>query len=365
LTVRSIGRGVQPIIELARVVWPASRKLEPFVLLNGDGFEDRLLQNVQAQLRARVQNSFPRVDMRMVIPYAAMNAARLDPSTIEPIHVSTDRQVSNRVVVPKPSEALMAANRISGKNVTGTGQEFLWRGRLYRFRSWSWQPHQALEIMHQPDFAPMAAWHQIEDLSQETYLVVERMHRLGESVFWAVDGNGERHRWLSGFDQLENPAMYFLAQLPDKGGVRYITHAIRLLAPPIVHKARKEGRRVFRQGDIFAVETDMTSDDLRDHRAYYRAELFGTGNGGLSPFASTDAGYRLRQKLMIYGTGHTATEVIPTPRGTFVRGTMFHDPILENIRANRPPEHRQVEMDSNAWFLAVRNTVPRLSDNNS
>jgi hypothetical protein len=132
-----------------------------------------------------------------------------------------------------------------------------------------------------------------------------------------------------------------------------------------VHRARRDGRRVFRQGDIFAVETDLTDDDMLNagHQIVDRGVLMdGTQ---VRPFASTDRGYRLRKRLMIYGTGHTARQVCVTPRGTFVKGMLHHDPILENIRANRPPEHSAVDLGEEMWFLAVRNTVPRQTSSDS
>ena len=72
-----------------------------------------------------------------------------------------------------------------------------------------------------------------------------------------------RGLYLSSFDTEENPPLYFLAELPRKGPrPRTIPEALDALAPPAVHAARARGRRVYRQGDIFYIETDATSAEL-------------------------------------------------------------------------------------------------------
>jgi hypothetical protein len=76
-------------------------------------------------------------------------------------------------------------------------------------------------------------------------------------VFSAEGWDGRRHRFISAFDQLEPDPLYYLAQLPDKGEVKSYQDAIDILAPPMVHHARKNGKRVERQGDVFAIETDL------------------------------------------------------------------------------------------------------------
>ena len=68
---------------------------------------------------------------------------------------------------------------------------------------------------------------------------------------------------------------------------------------------------------------------------------------------------RVRRALAIYGTAHSATEVIRTRAGaTYVRGAVRHVPELEPGRVG-PADHRPLELESDVWYLAVRNTVPR------
>lgn len=375
LTVRRTGRGEQPVLELARHLRLPKRTslAEAVVLLNGDGFEDRRLQNLQAQIRGLVSNRFVHHYERMVVPYAALQAASLDLGSIVPIHISADRRISRRVVVTKPPANVLKkmipkpskADRTNRRYEVNT-HDFSFGRSQYRamVRNYNAPGTFQMQVMHHPEFSPEPSWHFVEDAAAEEWTIVERIHRLGEAVFHASGPDG-RHRWISGFDQQEDPAMYYLAQLPDGGGIRYITHALKALAPPIVHRARRDGRRVFRQGDIFAVETDLTDDDMlgAGHSIVRRDSLF--EGPRVLPFTSTDRGYRLRKKIMIYGTGHTASQVCVTNRGTFIKGSMFHDPVLENLRANREPEHSVVELGDEVWFLAVRNTVPRQTSSDS
>lgn len=67
----------------------------------------------------------------------------------------------------------------------------------------------------------------------------------------------------------------------------------------------------------------------------------------------------VRRALAIYGTAHAATEVVRTRAGAvYVRGTVRHVPELEPGRTGEP-DHVRLELEPGAWYLAVRNTVPR------
>ncbi len=69
---------------------------------------------------------------------------------------------------------------------------------------------------------------------------------------------------------------------------------------------------------------------------------------------------RVRRALAIYGTAHSATETVRTRSGAvYVRGTVRHVPELEPGRGGTP-DHRPLELGTDgAYWLAVRNTVPR------
>lgn len=216
------------------------------------------------------------------------------------------------------------------------------------------------------------------------------VHHLGACLFSAVGEDGKRHKYLSAFDEEEAAgAMYYLAQLPDGSGASTYDEAIHALAPPIVHEARKQGRTVRRQGDVFAIETNLTDDDvyaMARTRVRRNVALFGHNpeTGTVHQVDMTQAptilpgevsqthecpcchgirfkvgwGPKAHRALMIYNTGHTATEVVKTKTGmVYIKGTMYHDPWIEEEGRRR--EHRNVELAADKWHIAVRNTVPR------
>lgn len=379
LTVQPEKGRTRPVVELARHIGERHAK-HSCILMNGDGFENPVLQQIQAGLRNRLISEFRDLSKRLIVPYAALESARLNLDTIRPIHITEDKRVGVVVKVPKLPKDVVKKNTPTSEK---RSMSFEHNGRQYQTR-WDYGNNIRFFVMHHAEFTANPAWHEITERIDEkktgvTYwTVTESVHRLGSSIFSAEGPDGVRHRWLSSFDQNENPAMYFLAQLPDKGGIRYVTHAVRLLAPKIVQKAREDGRRVFRQGDIFAVETDLTDEDFASHTVAKRGRVFQGVRTIPAPNRPTwstaeieipiladeaRTNLKLRRSIMIYGTGHTASSVVQTPNGTYVKGWMFHDPILENIRANRNPEHAQIALgDGTKWFLCCRNTVPRMSN---
>lgn len=133
------------------------------------------------------------------------------------------------------------------------------------------------------------------------YRTILHMHRLGDSIFTAVvRGNRtsrrecsvadvirayldedldaldtdapiretvptlRRRRFVSSFDMQESRwgGLYFLATLPGSSRARSVETAIEDLAPAAVHAALARGRTVYRQGDIFAVATDLSDADV-------------------------------------------------------------------------------------------------------
>lgn len=77
-----------------------------------------------------------------------------------------------------------------------------------------------------------------------------------------------RARYLSGFDTNENPALYFLCELP-RGAPSDVEGARLALAPAAVHAAIARGRVVERQGDVFFVDTDLTRAELEARGATF------------------------------------------------------------------------------------------------
>lgn len=284
-----------------------------------------------------------------------------------------------------------------------------------------------------------------------------------------------RRRFVSSFDRNEpGQGLYFLATLPNRSRARTVESAIDDLAPASVHAALARGRTVYRQGDIFAIATNLTDVDVygfarsrarlaqwtsgarakrgeigyrrpwtagsrrrartfarkrfrailadvlarsyesgvawprTSRRGHWRAgpgETFADRpysargrlrranvarhtsrddyrrrygqNAARAWTMATDeaiAKYgpapvrpderdRIRNALLVHGTGHSATEVIQGPGGTvYIRGVLRHVPGLEPGRIGGR-DHVNVKLgDGRQWFLAVRNTVPRMRD---
>jgi hypothetical protein len=298
--------------------------------------------------------------------------------------------------------------------------------------------------------------HQARKAGGEWHTVI-KTHRLGECLFSAetvheptgsVTTPRVRRRavFVSSFDYNERPPLYFLAEVPRAAGARTVAQAIEALAPRVVHAAIAQGRQVYRQGDVFCIETDL-SDAALAARTVDRARLTQWMRGArarqgetgyVAPLTAAErrrwdrrtvkryhelrasqwakaletrpegkrTGYgwvavrsarmndrdryrvyfgsnakaaleRARQETMparmrpvdretirtavsIYGTAHSATEVV-TARGgaTYCRGVLRQVPDLDPSRRDANRDHVHVPLgDGSKWFLAVRNTVP-------
>lgn len=146
-------------------------------------------------------------------------------------------------------------------------------------------------------------------------------------------------RWatfLSSFDYQEARPLYFLCELPRGTEPATVEEAIERLKPPEVAAAEARGVSVTRQGDLFAVPTKLTTQQLGSLRGRHK----------------------FTKRLRILGTNHSVTEGIICKGGAVLgRGIMRHEP-----DGWRQPDHaRQRLGDGKTWHLLVRNTVPRAS----
>lgn len=332
------------------------------LLLNGDGFNGGMTQ-LQTRIRSRAQRALG-MSRCGVVPFASLEAASLDLDSIELIHVSGDRNVQRFTIIATeiPQELL--------------DQEAVLRRTTRRTNPWQWvtiwsNGKFAFQIMtrntdrHEPSFRYYSPIHETEIVHNGTgWGFNTNVHRLGASIFSGVGPDGLRHRYISAFDE-QDTGLYYLAQLPDQGKVRNYQHAIDLLAPPVVHRAREEGKLVMRQGDVFAIETSLSEKDLLERGATItkRTDLIHAPNGNhsrrfdpeLNDWEKDVPEERL-QDIMVYETGHTATRIAKLPNGvTFGTGTMYHDPFLDEDGRER--EHTNVRLGP-AYYLFTRNTVP-------
>lgn len=332
------------------------------LLLNGDGFESQQMQAIQTRIRERARHGrgalFGGQKNILIVPYAALRGAEIDLATILPVFAQGDFHITEIVSVRAPLDP--PETRWPGRAFT---REWLEMGGRTEFRyattrGWANGPL-VRRIMFQPRNGA-ARWHDVRIVKGE-WFVTSQVHVLGASGFSAVGPDGERHRYISSFDPDEPTPMYFLAQLPDEGEYTNYQDAINLLAPPIVHEARRQGLHVARQGDVFAIEAKDV--DLDDSNIQRRDQVFSTSTGARNAALIPNTNIWTRRhkawkNLMIYGTGHTADIVAIKPNGaTYIKGTMYHDPVLES--AGRTREHANVPLKPDTWYLCVRNTVPR------
>ena len=129
--------------------------------------------------------------------------------------------------------------------------------------------------------------------------------------------------YISGFD--EQDGGYFLCELPQGSAPRNLAEAYQCLKPEAVVLAEQMGRKVRRQGDIFAVP-------LR--RDFEGAEAIKKGS-----------------RDHVLRTNHLATEMVQYGNAVYARGKLLHRP------RNRRPDHAPLFL-GRKWHLLVKNTVP-------
>lgn len=284
------------------------------VLLNGDSYSSSTTQH-QSCARAAAQRSCLPV---LIVPFTALRAAGIDVRTIEPIDTRADRTEIEVIVLPEGEEP--TGERISPYNA-----------ELRQYEATNSQSPRYL--------SPSA--HHVCRLNEDGRWEYERHHHwLGDAVFAGRGAQDRtRRRYLSSFDYQEARPLYFLCELPRTGGVSTVEEAYELLKPPIVKQAIAEGREVTRQGDIFAIPTELTTNDLKKRHTPW-------GKGRVVK----------RPRFGLLDTNHTASEVIFATGGRiYARGLLYHVP-----QGGRTADHARRKMDDGrTWHLLTRNTVPR------
>lgn len=185
------------------------------------------------------------------------------------------------------------------------------------------------------------------DDGTKTYEWTTTRHWLGESLIrarveWIDEEGKRRHRWacfLSGFDHEEPRPLYFFAELPYRARPTTVDEAYEVLKPDPVLMAEQMGRSYTRQGDIFAIPTQLDRKALKAKGARI-VKLSGST--------------RREPQAYILNTNHAGTEVAYLPGGlTLARGCLYHRP------AGREPDHIRRKLgDGQGWHIVVKNTVP-------
>lgn len=328
------------------------------ILLNGDRWGVATTGHQSHVLSAVQRSGHPFV----TIPFDALDAAGIDRRTIELLDRTDDTwtETKHESAVP-PSSWLRIpkwqrnerekyhfawynrggrrrdagyVREVNGERVFGYHRDATWE-------SW-WEDHPDAWHVPNADYVTLGDGtvvnreHPLDhkpDLTKlkVTYHWTTRRHWLGESFIRAkVRGRGTRWVYfISGFDHNERRPLYHLSELP--GPAVNLKDAYESLKPDTVKVAETMGREVKRQGDIFAVPTELEKRTL----------------------SKRGATYERRGRLL--GTSHVATEVARMPDGTaLARGTLTHDP-----EAWRRPDHARVKMgDGKTWHIIIKNTVP-------
>lgn len=274
--------------ELARWVDPTDDH-DGFWLLNGDRYSNTTTGH-QALVRSAAQRTSAPV---LILPHSSLHSAGIYLDSITPVEITQDRYISEPVTVP-----------------------------LADLPQWT-------------DGEPV-------DNGDGTWTYIRKTHVLGESLFSAVYqvyGDERQFRdvralFLSAFDHQELNRHYFLCQLPDGATPTTVEQAFEALKPPAVVEAEAAGLHVTRQGDLFAVPTDLTTREVRSFGLAVKRER-------------------------VLGISHAPTESVTVSVSgggeVFARGILYHRP----FESWRKPEHRRQKMgDGKTWHLLVKNTVP-------
>jgi hypothetical protein len=223
-------------------------RARPFFLLNGDAVSvttSRHQEEIRSALSAARRDYWPEIET-VIIPYSALESAGIDRLSIIPHEVYAEEFIRETVAVAHISGVPLHARTIQ-RWIPASEYDGDSMTRLS-----SRVAAQENEIYISRD---------IEPDSDGLYRFTRHIHRLGECVFTARDASGRRRKYLSGFDHNEAPALYFLAMLP-RTPARTVAAALDSLAPAIVHAAYARDIPVYRQGDIFAIETTLTDSDV-------------------------------------------------------------------------------------------------------
>jgi len=170
-------------------------------------------------------------------------------------------------------------------------------------------------------------------------------HQLAPSIFTAKIVNVP-HYFISAFDETANRRNhdgYFLSELPHKP--RNIAQAYEMLKPQAVKDAEKKGLKIIRQGDIFAIPTDLDTRTLKRKGAYSKSEMVTHG------YWNRD--YKVLEYPRLLGTSHVVNEVVSIGDKVYARGTIRHKP-TEFGRSR--PEHINMTLGK-VWHRIARNTA--------
>lgn len=310
---------------LAQTLYERGGKRIRTFLVNGDlgGTRNRSHQNNLLFWMNQAQQPFP----VLIVPFSALEAAGIDRATIKPIEIREDRweEIRHDIKPFSKADVIWKEQDNEGRNFGyGWWEDGRIRGRPeLRFQRLRTDGGRTTEIR-----TYFRGWQQVKR-DEKGHYSIENRHWLGDSCFRAKVGSRYR-TFVSSFDYQERFPLYFLAEVPPTARVESVEDAVLALSPPIVHAAVAQGRLVKRQGDMFAIPTELTTADV----------LARTGG-------------EIVRMQGVMGTDHIATEsVTGKKRVTYARGKLHHKP------RGRRADHAIVHLGED-WHLVVPNAVPR------
>lgn len=304
------------------------------IWLNGERYSNTTTRH-QSDARSAAQGSGLPV---FIVPASALSSAGLSINSLEPIHIREDR-----VQTFQHSAESVDGGHVLMDDPNGATEPH----RVYAGRFDADADEDGYKTVDRPVQVPnpnrklvnkQSNW-PIADLGDDGLWHWETTrHWLGDSLFFARTGDGRRHRYLSSFDYQEARPLYFLCELPRSSTAETVEQAYEDLKPRVVKLAEKAELEVTRQGDIFAVPTELTTKEVKALTPY--------GKGSIVK----------KPKRGLLGTRHTASQVLFATEGRiYARGTLYHA-----VGTWERSDHSRRRMgDGKTWHLLTRNTVPR------
>lgn len=282
-------------------------------LLNGDTYSSSTSKH-QSMVRAAVKATGKPV---LIVPFSAIAMAGIRMESITPIDLDPERFVTEHH---------------SSRNLSDLPRH---ERTHYRYDP---ETRRSTETPAQPDENGVYHWgtrrHFLgASVLKATHVELVDVLRDPERPYMILDRTFEEREsfFLSAFDDQETRPLYFLAQLP--GPAETVAEALESLKPEIA----TDVENYTRQGDIFAVPSDLTTRQLRKLGATIAKRT-------TAPHA----------EVALVGTDHTATEVATLPDGSqFARGLLYHD-----VWPRERDHARRKMHDGKTWHRIARNTVP-------
>ena len=172
-------------------------------------------------------------------------------------------------------------------------------------------------------------WKQVEVKDKYGRITERSVHTLGDSVLRVKD-----RYYLSGVDETgKGSGMYFFAELATKEAPSSIKEAYNALKPKAVREAESRELNVLRQGEWFAIPTQvLTSELMRDVdrgiAAYRQRHVLGKD------------GHHELEEAVLYKAGERKGQV-------YARGVLRHT----------KDEHTDLDLGTVRWYLVVHNVV--------